>query len=87
MRLALTFSIDEDVIEVHYHKNVEFLCQDLVEIALERDWCISQSKRHDLILEVAIAGPESRFTFISFLNPHLMVEIGQIELGEPSSSS
>ena len=76
MLFALALSIDEDIIKVQYHKNVEFFCQDLVDIALKRGWCIGQSKRYDLVLEVAIASSESRLPFVSFLDPHLIVGIG-----------
>ncbi len=83
--LAFAFSIDKDVIEVHYHKNVKLLCQDLIDIALERGQCVGQSKRHDLVLEVVIVDSESRLPFIAFLNPYLIKSIGLIELGETSS--
>ncbi len=79
---AFAFGIDEDVIKVHYHKNVELLCEDLVDITLECDRCISQSKKHDLRFEVTIAVPEGRLPFIAFPDPHLRVGIGQVELGE-----
>ena len=78
-------SMDEDVIEVYYHNDIKFLCQDLANIILGCSWYISESKRHDLVLEVAIAGPEGRLLFVSFLNPHWMIGISQINLDEPSS--
>ncbi len=80
--LVFAFGIDEDVIKVHYYKNVELLCQNLVDIALECDRCVDQSERYDLVLEVVIAGPEGRLSFIAFSDPHLMVGIDQIKLGE-----
>ncbi len=82
---AFILSVDEDVIEVHYDKNVELLYQDLVDVALKRDRCIGQSKKHDLIFEVTIVGPEGRLPFIAFPDPHLIAGIDQIELGETSS--
>ncbi len=82
---AFALGVDEDVIEVYYHKNVKLLCQDLVDIALKHSRRIGQSKRHDLIFEVTIAGPEGRFSFIAFLDSHLMVGISQIELGKTLS--
>ncbi len=85
MLFAFTFSIDEDVIEIHYHEKVKLLCQDLIDIALKCDWCVGQSKRHDLVLKVAIAGPEGRLPFVTFPNLYLIVSIGEIELGEVSS--
>ncbi len=85
MLFVLALSVDEDVIEVHYHENVKLLCQDLVDIALESGRCVGQCKRHHLVLEMAITGPEGRFPLIAFPDPHSMVGISQIELGEMSS--
>ncbi len=79
---AFVFGIDEDVIEVHYHENVDFLYQDLIDIALEHGRCVGQSKRHYLVLEMAIVGPKNRLSFIAFFDPHAMVGIGLIELGK-----
>ncbi len=73
MLFALVFNIDEDVIKVHYHKNVELLCQNLVDITLKRGRRIGQSKRHDLIFEMTIVDPEGRLLFIAFPYPHLMI--------------
>ncbi len=82
---ALALSVDEDVIEIHYHENVKLLVQDLVDIALKRSRCIGQSERHDLVLEMAVVGPEGRLPFVAFPDPHSIVGVGQIELGETSS--
>ncbi len=82
MLFAFALSVDEDVIKVHYDKNVKLLCQDLVNVALECGRCIGQSKRHHLVFKIAIAGPKGRLLFIAFFDPHLMIGIGQIELGE-----
>ena len=85
MLFIIAFDIDKDVIEVHYHKNVKFFCQDLVDIALERSQYVGQSKKHYLVLKMAIAGFESRFLFIVFPNPHLIIGICQIKLDKISS--
>ncbi len=82
---AFVLGVNEDVIEVYYDENVKLLCQDFVDVALKRGRYIGQSKRHNLIFEVTIAGSEGRLPFIAFPDPHLMVGIGQIELGETSS--
>ena len=39
MLFAFAFDLDKDVIKVHYHKNVELLYYDCVDIALKRDQC------------------------------------------------
>ncbi len=85
MLFAFAFNIDENVIKVHYYENVELICWDLVDIALERGRCIGKSKRHDLVLKVTIVGLKGRISFIAFLDPHLIVGMGQIELDKTSS--
>ncbi len=85
MLFALALSINEDVIEIYYHENVKLLGQDLIDVILKRGRCVSQSKRHDLVFEMAITGPEGHLPFIAFPDPYLMVDIGQIKLGETSS--
>ncbi len=85
MLFALALSVDEDVIDIHHYKDVELLGQDLVDVILKCGRCVGQSERHDLVLEMAIVGPEDRLPFIAFPDPHSMVDIGQIKLGETSS--
>ena len=85
MPFALALNVDEDVIKVHYYQNVKFFCQDLINIGLDRNWCISQLQRYDLLLKVAIVGFEGHFLFVSFLNLHLTIGIGQIKLDKPLS--
>ncbi len=85
MLFTFALGVDEDVIEVHNHENVELLCQDCVDVALKRGRRVGQSKRHDLIFEVTITGPEGYLPFIIFSDPHSMVGIGQIKLGKTSS--
>ncbi len=77
---AFALDIDEDVIEIHHHKNVKFCCQDLVDVTLKCGWYVDQSKRLDLIFEVIIAGPEDCLLFITFPDHYSMVGISQIEL-------
>ncbi len=85
MLFALAFSVDEDVIKIHYYEDVELLGQDLVDVTLKRGRCVSQSERHDLVLEMAVAGLEGRLPFVAFSDPYSVVDVGQIELGETSS--
>lgn len=39
--LFLALGIDENVIKVYNNKNIEFLCQDLINIALKSSRCVS----------------------------------------------
>ncbi len=76
MLFSFAFGINEDVIKIHYHKDIELLCQGLVDIALESGRYFGQSKRYHLVLKVAIAGFEGYFSFIVFFDPHLIIDIG-----------
>ena len=85
MFFALILDVDEDVIEVHYYKNVKLFCQNLVDITLERGRCVGQSIKYHLVLKMAIAGPKGRLLFVAFSDPHLIVGIGQVKLDEMPS--
>ena len=82
VNLAWVFGVDKDVIKVKNGKNIKFLGQDLVNIALETGRCVGQPKRHYVVLEVAVSSPESRFPFIAFFYPHPMVSTCEFKLGE-----
>ncbi len=68
MLFALAFGVDKDIIKVHYYENIEVLCQDLINVALENGRCISQSKRHHLVLKMAIASSENCLLFIAVMS-------------------
>ena len=87
MSLAWIFGVDEDVIEVNNDKNIEFLSQDLVDVALETGRGVGQPKRHYLVFEVAVSSLESRFSFIALFYPHPMVSTYEVELGESFCST
>lgn len=55
---------------------MQFFYQDFVDVTVKRSWSIGQAKRHYLILEVAIAGSESRLLVIAFSKSHMMESIG-----------
>ena len=80
MLLGFAFGVDKDVIKAYSHENVELLCQNLINVALKCGQSISQSKRHYLLSEMAIAALEDRFPFITFPVSHLMVKVGEITL-------
>ncbi len=82
MFFAFAFGVDKNVIKVHYHENIKLFCQDHIDITLERCWYVGQFKRHDMVLKVAISGAEGCILFVAFSDPHLMRDIGQLELDE-----
>ena len=87
MLFAFAFGIDKDIIEVHYDKNIILFFKNLINIALKYDQCIDQSKRHYLLLKMAIAGLKGHLLFIAFFDSHLMISIGQIKMSKILSST
>lgn len=72
------FGINQDVIQVHYNKNIKLLNKNLADVALETSWYVGQSKKHNLVLVVTVLNAKSCFLFITFSNPYLKVSTGQI---------
>ena len=83
MAFFLVFGIGENTIQIHNNKDIMFFCKDLIDIALECCRSVGQSKRYYLILKMAVFGPESSLSLISFGNSHPVVGTGEIELGKP----
>ena len=82
---VFVLSVDEDVIKIHYHQNVELFSQNFINVDFKCDRCIGQFKKHYLIFEMAIAAFEGCLLVIAFFDPHLIVNIGQIKLSKMSS--
>ena len=82
MALAFIFGVNKDVIQINNDEDIEFLGQDLIDVALEAGRSIRQSKRHHLVLKVAVLSLESCFLFIAFSYLHSVVGVGQVQLGE-----
>ena len=80
--LARILGKDENVIKVNNDKNIEFLGQDLVNIALQAGRCVDQPKRHYLVIKVAVSSLKSRFLFIALFYPHLMVSTYELKVDE-----
>ena len=63
-------------------EDVELLGQDLVDVTLEAGRSVGKTERHDLVLEVAIPGSESRLPFVTFAYLHSMISVRQAQLSE-----
>ena len=83
MAFALIFGVDEDIIQIHNDKDIKLFRENLIDIALKCCQSVGQSKRHYLIFEVAVSGPESSLLLISFVNSHTVIGTGEVELGKP----
>lgn len=49
-------NIDENVVQICNNGKVELFCKNLINVALESGWYISQSKRYYLVFEIVIGG-------------------------------
>ncbi len=72
-------------VQVYNNKNIKLFYQDLVDISLKCGWCNSQSKKHYLVLEIAIAGFKSCFLILIFSNLYLIISIDEVKLDKTIS--
>ncbi len=72
--------MDQDVLQIYYNKNIKLFSKNLVDIALKTSWCIGETKRHYLILEVAIFGAKGRLLLVIILDSYLMIGSSEIQL-------
>lgn len=75
MILDRIFSINKDIIEIDYNKDIQLLNKNLVEKLFETNWTIQQLKKHYLVIEIPIAGFKGYVLLVSFSNPHQLVDI------------
>ena len=80
---SLVFGINEDIIQIHNDEDIKLFRKNLIDVALECCRSIGQSKKHYLILEVAVSSPESSLPLISFADCHPVIGIGEIKLDKP----
>ena len=86
LAFALIFGVDENITQIHNEKDIEFFCEDLIDIALEHCRSIGQSKIYYLIFEVAVFGLKSSLPLISFANSHPVIGTGEVKLGKSPCS-
>ncbi len=80
--LSWIFSIDQDVIQVHYNKDIKLFNENFIDVALKTGGCIEKAEGHYLVLKVAVSGTKGRLLFIIFSNLHSMIGTNQIQLGK-----
>ena len=83
MKLSYIFSIDQDIVQVHYNKNIKLFSKNLINIALKTSGCVGKAKEHHLVLEVAVFDAESRLLLVTLSNSHSMIGTNKIQLGKP----
>ena len=76
--LAGVFGVNQDIIEVHEDENIKMFYLNFVDIALEADEGVEKTKRHDLVLEIAIPCLKNCFPLVILSNSYLMICVCQI---------
>ena len=79
MWLAYFFSVDQDVIQIYYDKDVKFFNEDFIDIVLKTSQSVGEPKKHNLIFEVAVPSIKSSLLFVVFSNSYLEVSISQVQ--------
>ena len=70
MAIFVIINIDEDVDQINHDKDVKRFSKNLINISLESCQCIYQSKKHYLILKVAIPCLKRDLSFVSLADSH-----------------
>lgn len=68
------FYIDQNLIKVYYYNNIEVLYKNLIDIALMSNKCIKQSKKHDLVLKIAISSFKYYLPIFFLLYFYLLID-------------
>ena len=76
--LLLILRKDNDIVEVHHAHNVHETREGLMDVRLERCWGVSETERHNRVLELTVLSPERRLLLIILRNPDPIVRISSV---------
>lgn len=68
MWLACLLNINQNIVQIHYDKNVKFFNKDLIDIILKTDQGDKEFKKHDLVLEMSVPGTKDSLSFVTLSN-------------------
>ena len=71
--------IDQDVVKVYYHADIEHICKDRVDKSLESGRGIGETKGHHLPFIGAIVSTEGSFPLIALSDANQMVSMPKID--------
>jgi hypothetical protein len=80
--LLVISAIDQDIINVYDHTDVQQRFQDVLDQRLEGSWGIRESEGHDFVLIVTISCAKSHFLDVIFVNSDLVVSPSKVNLGK-----
>ena len=71
--VLVILAVNQDVIDINNHQYIKQWSEDILYKGLKRGWGIGESKGHDLVLVVTIAGAECHLVNVFLVNPDLVV--------------
>ena len=77
---------NENVVQINKNKLVYHISQDIVHQGLEDGWRVREAERHDEVLPGPRRCVEGRLPFVTFLNPHKVLGIPEVQLGKDRRS-
>ena len=75
----LRVQVDEYVVEVHQHTDIEQVTEDVIHEVLESGRCVGESERQYAPFEGAIVSPESRLPFVALSDLDQMVGMPEVD--------
>src|SRR6184192_4328173 len=80
--LLVISAVNEDIINIYNHTDVQQRFQDVLDQRLEGSWGICESEGHDFVLIMTISCAKSHFLDVIFVNADLIVSPTKVNLGE-----
>src|SRR6184192_4358286 len=80
--LLVISAIDQDIIDVYDHTDVQQRFQDVLDQYLEGSWSIRESEGHDFVLIVTISCAKGCFLDVIFVNADLIVSPMKVDFGK-----
>ena len=78
LMVCRVIGVDEDVIEVDDHMNIQEVTKNVIHKSLEGRWSIGQSEWHNKPFKGTIAGVECGLPFVTFRNADKIIGIAEI---------
>ena len=73
--------VNQDVVEVNYHADIEHICEYRVYELLKCGWGIGEAERHHQPLVGAVLGSEGCFPLVTISDANQMVRMPKVNFG------
>jgi len=80
-------AVDENVIKVYHHTDVDQIAEYLIHECLKSRGCITEAERHYEEFEMTVLGSKGGLVFVALCHADEVISRLQIDFGEDSSIS